>query len=135
MNPQMLMFVALGGAVGAVGRFVVMSAVGRIAHGGGYGFVGGFPWSTLTVNVLGAFILGAVIELSALVWSPSPEVRAMVVVGMLGAFTTFSTFSMDLYFLLDRGAFVSAAAYAVGSVLVCLAAFTLGLYVFRMVLS
>lgn len=133
MNPQMLMFVALGGAIGAVGRFVVMSAVGRIAHGGG--LVGGFPWSTLTVNVLGAFILGAVIELSALVWSPSPEVRAMVVVGVLGAFTTFSTFSMDLYFLLDRGAVVSAAVYAMGSVLVCLAAFAFGLHAFRLVLS
>jgi len=133
MNPQMLAFVALGGALGAVGRYVVMGAVGRFAHG--EGVIGGFPWSTLSVNVLGAFVLGAVIELSALVWSPSPEVRAMVVVGMLGAFTTFSTFSMDLYFLLDRGAVLSAAAYAVGSVLVCLAAFSLGMSVFRLILS
>jgi len=133
MNPQMVMFVALGGAIGAVGRFMVMSAVGHLSHG--EGVFGGFPWSTLTVNVLGAFILGAVIEISALAWSPSPEIRAMVVVGMLGAFTTFSTFSMDLYFLLDRGALISAAVYAVGSVLICLAAFAFGLYVFRLVLT
>lgn len=128
MSPQLLLFVALGGAIGAVGRFVVMSAVGHFAHAG-------FPWGTLTVNVLGAFVLGAVIELSALVWSPSPEIRAMVVVGMLGAFTTFSTFSMDLYYLLDRGAILNASAYAVGSVLVCLAAFSLGLFVLRVILS
>lgn len=128
MNPQMLIFVALGGALGAVGRFVVMSAVGHFTHAG-------FPWGTLTVNVLGAFILGAVVELSALTWSPSPEIRAMVVVGMLGAFTTFSTFSMDLYYLLDRGQLFSASAYAVGSVLVCLAAFWAGMSLFRLVLS
>lgn len=128
MNPQMLMFVALGGALGAVGRFAVMSAVGHFTHTM-------FPWGTLTVNVLGAFILGAVIETSALAWSPSPEVRAMVVVGMLGAFTTFSTFSMDLYYLLDRGALWQASAYAVASVLVCLAAFSLGLFLLRLVLS
>ena len=133
MNPQMVMFVALGGAIGAVGRFMVMSAVGHFLHG--EGVFGGFPWSTLTVNVLGAFILGAVIEISALAWSPSPEIRAMVVVGMLGAFTTFSAFSMDLYFLLDRGALISAAVYTVGSVLICLAAFAFGLYVFRLVLT
>ncbi|HEY9079056.1 fluoride efflux transporter CrcB [Magnetovibrio sp.] len=133
MNPQMVMYVALGGAIGAVGRFAVMSAIGHVAHG--EGLFGGFPWSTLTVNVLGAFVLGAVIEISALAWSPSPEIRAMIVVGMLGAFTTFSTFSMDLYYLLDRGALISAAVYAVGSVLLCLAAFALGLSVFRLILS
>lgn len=128
MNPQLLLFVGLGGAIGAVGRFLVMSAVGHFTHAG-------FPWGTLTVNVLGAFTLGAVLELSALAWSPSPEIRAMVVVGGLGAFTTFSTFSMDLYYLLDRGQLVSASAYAVGSVLVCLVAFWAGMSVLRVVLS
>ena len=127
MNPQIVLFVGIGGAIGAVGRFAVMSAVGHFTHGS-------FPWGTLAVNVL-AFILGAVIELSALAWSPSPEVRAMVVVGMLGAFTTFSTFSMDLYYLLDRGQIAPALLYAVGSVVVCLVAFWAGMSVLRMVLS
>ena len=128
MNAQMLMFVGLGGAVGAMGRFVVMSAVGHVTHTG-------FPWSTLTVNVIGALALGAVLELSALTWSPSPEIRAMIVVGGLGAFTTFSTFSMDLYYLIDRGAIVNAAMYAMGSVLVCLVAFWAGMSLLRMILS
>ncbi len=132
MNPQLLLFVALGGAIGAVGRFVTMSAVGHMAHVWGWAV---FPWGTLSVNVLGAFILGSVIEVSALAWSPSEGVRAMVVVGMLGAFTTFSTFSMDLYYLIERGQMVSASAYAVGSVLICLAAFAAGMYVFRLILS
>ena len=60
---------------------------------------------------------------------------AMIVVGGLGAFTTFSTFSMDLYFLIDRGAIVNAALYAMGSVLVCLVAFWAGLSLLRGVLS
>jgi len=127
MNPQLIMFVGLGGAIGAMGRFLMMSWVGHFTHTG-------FPWGTLTVNVLGAFALGAVLELSALTWSPSPEVRAMVVVGGLGAFTTFSTFSMDLYYLLDRGAIFNAALYAMGSVLVCLVAFWAGLSLLRVVL-
>lgn len=132
MNPQLLLFVALGGAIGAVGRFVTMSAVGHLAHTFGWA---AFPWGTLIVNVSGAFVLGSVIELSALVWSPSEGVRAMIVVGMLGAFTTFTTFSMDLYYLLDRGQMWAAVAYVVASVLVCLLAFAAGLHVMRMVLS
>ncbi len=128
MKISILLFVALGGAIGALGRFSVMSAVGHFVRMD-------FPWATLVVNILGAFILGSVIELSALVWSPTPEVRAMVVVGMLGAFTTFSTFSMDLYFLLNRGAFVGAALYATASVLVSLTAFWAGLSVFRLIVT
>lgn len=128
MNPQLLLYIGLGGAIGAVGRFLVMSAVGHFTHAG-------FPWGTPIVNVLGALILGAVLELSALALSPSPEIRAMVVVGVLGAFTTFSTFSMDLYYLLDRGQLFSAGAYAVGSVLVCLVAFWAGMTLLRVVLS
>jgi len=128
VNTQMLMFVGLGGAIGAMGRFVVMSAVGHVTHTG-------FPWGTMTVNVIGALVLGAVLELSALTWSPSPEIRAMVVIGGLGAFTTFSTFSMDLYFLIDRGAIVNAALYAMGSVLICLVAFWAGMSLLRMILS
>lgn len=128
MSPQMFAFIGLGGAIGAIGRYVTMIWVGHV-------FGQAFPWGTLVVNVAGAFILGLVLELSALAWSPSPEVRAMIVVGGLGAFTTFSTFSMDLYYLFDRGQALAAMAYAVGSVVVCLAAFWAGLSLLRMVLS
>ena len=128
MNLQLLLFVGLGGAIGAMGRCVVMSAIGHITHPG-------FPWRTMTANVIGAFVMGAVLEISALTWSPSPEIRAMLVVGLLGAFTTFSTFSMDLYYLIDRGAVVNAVAYAVGSVLICLFAFWAGMHLLRLILS
>jgi len=128
MNPQLLLFVGLGGAIGAIGRFVVMSGVGRFIRMD-------FPWGTVTVNLIGAFVLGGVLELSALAWSPSPEIRAMVVVGMLGAFTTFSTFSMDLYYLLDRGDIFPAAFYAMGSLVGGVVAFWAGLSLLRLILS
>ena len=125
---KMLLAVAAGGAVGAVGRYLVVSAVGHI-------FGTGFPLGTIVVNVVGSFFLGALIEALALVWSPSPELRAMVVVGVLGAFTTFSTFSMDVVLLYERGALGQAALYIGASVILSIGAFFLGLSLLRSALA
>jgi len=124
----MILAIALGGAVGAVGRYLAMSAVG---HWMGHGF----PWGTLVVNVAGSAAMGVLIEASALVWSPSPAVRALVAVGVLGAFTTFSTFSLDAVFLLERGRFAAAAAYVAGSVVLCVAALYAGMQATRAVIA
>ena len=121
---KMLLAVAAGGAVGAVGRYLVVSAVGHF-------FGTGFPLGTIVVNVVGSFVLGALIEALALVWSPSPELRAMVVVGVLGAFTTFSTFSMDVVLLYERGALGQVALYIGASVILSIGAFFLGLHLLR----
>tara|TARA_B100000427_G_scaffold261432_1_gene225971 strand:- start:159 stop:536 length:378 start_codon:yes stop_codon:yes gene_type:complete len=124
---KLLFAVAMGGAVGAMGRFLVMNAVGSaMGHG--------FPWGTFAVNLIGSFILGALIEVSALHWSPSPEVRAFLVVGMLGAFTTFSTFSLDSYTLIERGQFGPVAAYIAGSVVMGVLGLWAGMSLFRQVL-
>ncbi|PIW29941.1 MAG: fluoride efflux transporter CrcB [Rhodospirillales bacterium CG15_BIG_FIL_POST_REV_8_21_14_020_66_15] len=124
---KMLLAVAMGGAVGALGRFMVMNAVGsQLGHG--------FPWGTFTVNLVGSFVLGALVEISALHWSPTPEMRAFLVVGMLGAFTTFSTFSLDSYTLIDRGQITAAAAYVGGSVVLCILGFWAGIALLRQVL-
>ena len=128
MNASTLLFVAMGGAAGAVGRYAVMSAVGAT-------FGHGFPLGTITVNILGSFLLGAVVEVSALVWSPSPELRAMIVVGVLGAFTTFSTFSLDVVTLMNRGEVGAAFAYIAVAVVASIAALWLGLTLTRLVLS
>ncbi len=125
---KMLLAVAAGGAVGAVGRYLVISAVGHI-------FGTSFPLGTIVVNVVGSFVLGALIEALALVWSPSPELRAMVVVGVLGAFTTFSTFSMDVVLLYERGALGQAALYIGASVILSIGAFFLGLSLLRSALA
>ncbi len=125
---KMLVAVALGGALGAVGRYLVMSAVALW-------FGLSFPWGTLTVNVVGSFAMGALIEISALVWSPSPELRALLAVGVLGAFTTFSTFSLDVVALIGRGAHTAAGAYIALSVVLSIAALFAGLHLFRSLLG
>lgn len=127
MSLKILLSVAAGGAVGAVGRYLIMSQVG-------HWFGAGFPFATLAVNVLGSFILGSLVEIMALVWSPSEEIRAMLVVGLLGALTTFSTFSMDIYFLMERGEAWSAGLYVAASVLLCVLAFYGGLHLLRHIL-
>lgn len=121
---KVLLAVAAGGAVGAVARYLVMSAVGAVLGSG-------FPYATLTVNVVGSFILGVIVETSALVWSPGEALRAFLVVGVLGAFTTFSTFSLDVAVLYERGALVPLAAYIIVSVAVCVAALFAGLALVR----
>ena len=125
-NPGILLAIAAGGAIGAVARYLVMSAVGHwIGHG--------YPWGTIIVNVVGSFILGALIETMALVWSPSEAVRAMLVIGVLGSFTTFSTFSLDVQSLIVRGDFLQAGGYITGSVIAGVAAFLAGMALFRYV--
>jgi CrcB protein len=115
-----MMWIAAGGAIGAVGRYVAMAQVARW-------WGAEFPFGTLAVNVVGSFVLGVLIELSALAWSPSPEVRAMLVVGVLGAFTTFSTFSMDVYYLVEKNSLAAATIYVLASVALSLLAFLFGL--------
>lgn len=122
-----VIYIALGGAIGAVGRYAVVSAIGALGHG--------FPFGTLVVNIVGSAILGTFLEVSALAWSPSPEIRAMVVVGMLGAFTTFSTFSLDAVTLMTRGETFVALSYIALSVVLSIAAFWAGLSITRLVLA
>ena len=128
MNLNLLIAVAAGGALGAVGRFLVMSGVGH--------WVGiAFPWGTLVVNVIGSFALGALIEIMALAWSPSETLRAFLVVGVLGAFTTFSTFSLDVVVLMQRGEAISVALYVAASVFICVLALWAGMSAFRLILA
>jgi CrcB protein len=87
------------------------------------------------VNVAGSFVLALLVELMALRWSPGPEVRALLVVGVLGAFTTFSTFSLDVVTLAQRQAWTPAALYVAGSVVLSVGAFVLGLRLGRLVFA
>jgi len=125
---KMLLFVAMGGALGAIGRY--LAVVGVTAMMGQ-----GFPYGTLVVNVVGSFVLGALTEAMVLSLSVSQEVRALLVVGMLGAFTTFSTFSLDVIVQLERGHLVPAAVYILSSVTFSVLALFAGLRLMRMVLT
>ena len=88
MSPGIILTVAAGGATGAVARYLLASQIGTWTGGG-------FPWGTFVVNVLGCAIMGLLTELFALAWSPSPEMRAFLTVGILGGFTTFSAFANE----------------------------------------
>lgn len=125
---KLLFAIAIGGAVGALGRHFVSAGMAQLlGHG--------FPWGTLTVNILGSFVMGVLVEAMALAWSPAPEVRALLTVGVLGAFTTFSTFSLDVAVLYERGALGAAAAYILVSVTVSVLALFAGLRLMRLVLA
>ena len=116
--------VAVGGAVGAVSRYSVYLLA---AH-----YLGqNFPYGTLIVNILGSLIMGMFIEMMALVWNVGTEVRLFFVVGILGAFTTFSTFSLDVAVLYERGELWLVALYMLASVVLSIGALFLGFHVVR----
>lgn len=125
---KLILAIAAGGALGAVGRHYVSAHVMKLAGAG-------FPWGTVSVNVMGSFIMGVLIEIMALRWNVGLELRAFLTVGVLGAFTTFSTFSLDFATLLERGAGYAALGYAALSVVAAILALFGGLAVTRMVLS
>ena len=126
--PKMVITVAAGGAVGAALRYLAMAAVGQALGAG-------FPYGTLIVNVLGCLMLGALIEIMALSWSVGLELRAFLVVGVLGGFTTFSAFAMDSVYLAERGQLLAAGLYMASSVVVSIAAFLVGLMALRAILT
>jgi CrcB protein len=127
-SPFLLVWVAAGGAIGAVARYLVMSQVGHWLGSG-------FPYATLTVNLVGSFVLGVLVESMALLWQPPAGLRALLVVGMLGAFTTFSTFSMDVALLMEKHQQAEAWLYIVASVGLCVAAMFVGMHLMRTVLA
>ncbi len=99
-----LIWVALGGALGSAARYLSMVAIG---HSIGMGF----PWGTLFVNIAGSAVMGGLAELGALAWQPSQDLRLFLTVGILGGFTTFSTFSLDVALLVERHNWAVAALY------------------------
>ncbi len=101
--------VALGGALGALGRW---SATSWIQTRTGLAF----PWGTLAVNVVGALLLGVAYGAFEQLRLP-PELRAFLTVGFLGAFTTFSTFSYETVLLMQGGHTARAVGYVAGSVI------------------
>lgn len=116
--------VALGGALGAVSRYWLMLWIGSLAGTR-------FPWGTAVVNVLGSVVIGVLYVLISERMLLSEQWRGLLVVGYLGAFTTFSTFSLDTLLLLQDGRWLPALGYVAGSVLLCLAGAWLGMLLMR----
>jgi len=119
-----LLAIALGGALGALARHGLTNLTSALmgAH---------FPWGTLVVNVLGSLAIGVVFvllvekNLFSLVW------RSALIVGFLGAMTTFSTFSLQTIHLLQEGRWLAAGGYAMSSLFICLLATSAGIVLGR----
>ena len=114
-----LLIVGAGGAFGAIGRYWlsiwVYSLTGRA-----------FPWGTLTVNLLGSLLMGFLSVWLLERMTLSTEVRALLMVGFLGSFTTFSTFSLETLLLLEQGAVARAGVNIAVSVITCVFAAWMG---------
>ena len=119
-----ILAVAVGGAVGALARHGVSTAAAAA-------FGPRFPLGTLIVNVAGSFVMGWLFALFTGRMDVSPELRLLVTTGLLGAFTTFSTFSMETLVLLQAGRWAAGAANVVLSVALCLGAAWLGTLLVR----
>ena len=119
-----LVIVAAGGAVGASLRHLTGFAAMRLLGVN-------FPWGTLAVNIVGSFAMGVFIELLARRFGASNELRLFVATGLLGGFTTFSTFSIETLNLIEAGELPRALVNMVLSVAACLFAAYVGVLVGR----
>lgn len=118
------LLIAIGGAAGALARWLVSTGV--------HAWLGrAFPWGTLAVNVLGSFAMGLLAVLLVERFALGPEWRAGLLIGFLGAFTTFSTFALDTVELLGEGQGVRALANMAVSVGACVGAALAGIQVAR----
>lgn len=115
----MLWYIALGSAVGGVGRYLLGGLVQR-------SFAGTFPVGTLFVNLTGSFLLGLILRYAVDTPTVTPEVRALLTVGLCGGYTTFSTFSYESLALMEDGDWGRAGAYIVLSLGLSLLATFLG---------
>jgi CrcB protein len=124
---KLLLLAAGGGALGSGIRYLV----GKVfAHQG----LIDFPWATLSINRSGSFLMGVLIEVLALRFNASNEVRTFLATGVLGGYTTFSTFSLEFATLYERGEMSAALGYVLASVALSLIAVFAGLWASRWVL-
>lgn len=125
---KLFLLASAGGAIGAGARHLVNITAARLLGTS-------FPWATLTVNVVGSFLMGYLIEYLILRLSGSPEMRTFLATGILGGFTTFSAFSLDVAQLIERKQAGLAAVYVAGSVGISVLMLYAGMALARSVLA
>ena len=117
--------VALGGALGSMARYALSTWVFQVSSHK-------FPYATLTVNILGSFVMGilfvVIVERAAL----PQEMRSLLMIGFIGAFTTFSTFSLDALGLWQNGHLFMALIYTLATVILCLIAISSAIWLTRL---
>src|SRR5947209_10044743 len=126
---QALLFVGLGGAVGAICRYLLGVRLFRA-------FGPGLPYGTFTANVLGGLLMGVLVGVLALRGGADQERwRLLLGVGVLGGFTTFSSFSLETALMIERRTYGLAAAYSLASVVLSIGALFAGLILMRKLLA
>ncbi len=117
-----ILAIAVGGALGALSRYWVVGVVTSL-------YDRSFPFGTLVVNILGSLLIGVLYVLIIEKLDVAAEWHAILMVGFVGAFTTFSTFSLETLMLLQEGRIAAAMIYILSSVVVCLVAVFAGMLV------
>lgn len=125
---QTILAIAAGGAAGAVVRHFVNTGAAHLLGTG-------FPYGILLANILGSFLMGVLVTSFALFWDPPQAFKAFLTVGMLGAFTTFSAFSLDAVALYERGALGLSLLYVGVSVVLAIGGLLAGMALVRFMVS
>jgi CrcB protein len=128
---KLLFLVSAGGAIGAALRFMTYQAFAglTVSRGGSL-----FPWATLTVNVVGSFLMGMAAVTITERFGASPEMRAFFMAGILGGFTTFSAFSLDVFELYAHRSPAVVGGYIGASVALSIGALGAGMFFARWIL-
>jgi len=121
---NMILAVAAGGALGALARYGLGHMSLRL-------WGPEFPYGTLIANILGGFLMGVFVEVLALKLGEAHILRGFVAVGLLGGFTTFSSYSLEVVLMIERGQYLLAGLYAGGSALLAITALFCGLFIMR----
>jgi CrcB protein len=124
MNLLQIFYIALGGALGALGRHGLAQLVDSAQPGK-------LPWGIFTVNLMGSIAIGILYVAISEKQLIHPDFRYLLVAGFLGAFTTYSTFSLDSFRLIEEGFYSLAAGYIFGTTALCLLGVWLGIFITR----
>ena len=128
MRGMILAAVGVGGAIGSMARYLLAGFVQSPAWNG-------FPYGIFIVNVTGGFVMGLLVEGMALKFNVSPVTRAFLTTGIMGGYTTFSTFSLEAVMLIQKKDYQMALGYVLGSVVLSVVGVMLGLYLTRKALG
>jgi len=126
-NILQLFVIGMGGFVGAILRFVVSTHIQQLNKGLF------FPWGTLTVNLLGCLLMGGLIHLNESWQIFSPEIKSFILIGLLGSFTTYSTFSNDALSLIMNHRYMASMVYMSTQLIVGLLAVFLGRFISQLI--
>lgn len=130
-----LLFIAIGGALGSVARYLVSEGIINLIKSNN-AYLAKFPWGTFVVNIVGSLLVGILYYFVIKNFDNfDPRLKNFLFVGILGGFTTFSAFSLDFFRMASAGQYSQALVYAVSSVTLAIAALFFGFYLTKLIFS